>query len=81
MYCEGCYLTPKQRKQKNPKLSMHLNCFLEMQRANSEINVVLKFLRENSGDIQLLKDALSRIDNFWNRMEQAKKLRESSLQN
>lgn len=78
-YCEGMYLTPKKRQQENPKLSMHVNCIMEMQRTESEIEAVLKFLTENSGNIQILKDVLVRIDNFWKKMEQAKKLQEKLL--
>lgn len=80
-FCEGCYLTPKKRQQENPKLGIHLSCYLEFIRTDSEIHVVLEFLQKNSGDIEILKESLKRIDDFWKRMERIKAFHKSLAKN
>lgn len=75
MWCEGCYLTPKQRQQENPRLTMHVSCFLEVVRTESEINACLKLLKEYPEENRLIIESLSRIENFWKRTEQVQALR------
>lgn len=75
MWCEGCYLTPKQRQEENPRLTMHVSCFLEVVRTESEINACLKLLKEYPEENRLIIESLNRIDNFWKRTEQVQALR------
>jgi hypothetical protein len=73
--CEGCYLTPKKRLEENPRLTIHVKCFLELIRTESEIKACLKLLKEYPGENQLILESLKRIDNFWKRTEQVQALR------
>jgi len=70
-YCEGSYLPPKKRRQKNPKYAIHESCLWEMLRANSEVGAVIKFLRKETDEE--LKPVLKRIEEFHNRMEKVRK--------
>lgn len=72
-YCEGCYLTPQQRKMENPRLGLHISCYLEIMRTVDDIETMRKFLKENSRDIEILRARLQNMDDFWNRMERIKK--------
>ena len=67
-YCEGCYLTPQQRKMEDPRLGLHVSCYLEIMRTVSDVEAVRKFLHENSGDIEILRKRLQNMDDFWVRM-------------
>lgn len=74
-YCEGCYLTPKQRKQENPRLTIHVKCFLELVRTESEMKAMIQYLKSSPKNDTLLRETLGRIEKFWKLQEKAEAMR------
>ncbi len=66
-YCEGMYLTPQQRKEENPRLGMHVSCFLALWREIQDFEIIREHLAKNSSN-EVLAAHLKRMDDFWDRM-------------